>query len=231
MDTYPNFTLLRQGAEARVFTGQFLGQKALIKDRFSKKYRHPQLDEKLNQERLKGEVRSLLRCKSIGVRTPTVYLADVDSNMLVMEYFEDSVTARDKIRALMAKKTSGESELRSISSAIGKVLGRLHKNNIIHGDLTTSNILITEALGSDYVDRLVVIDFGLGYAEGVAEDKGVDLYVLERAFLSTHPNTEHLFRLILEAYKVEMGGDESAQEIVKKFEEIRMRGRKRTMVG
>ena len=38
-----------------------------------------------------------------------------------------------------------------------------------------------------------MIDFGLSFQEGVAEDKGVDLYVLERAFLSTHPNTEKLF--------------------------------------
>ena len=77
------------------------------------------------------------------------------------------------------------------------------------------------------------IDFGLGSAEGSPLDKGVDLYVLERAFLSTHPGTEDLFEVILKSYKEEMasGSKKEAQEVVSKYEEIRMRGRKRTMVG
>ena len=74
-----------------------------------------------------------------------------------------------------------------------------------------------------------MIDFGLSFQEGVPEDKGVDLYVLERAFLSTHPNTEEIFSEILEAYKKKSG--KQVGEIVKKFEEIRLRGRKRTMLG
>ena len=76
---------------------------------------------------------------------------------------------------------------------------------------------------------LVMIDFGLSFQEGSAEDKGVDLYVLERALLSTHPNTEWLFQEICDSYKKASGS--LASEIVKKFEDIRMRGRKRTMVG
>ena len=76
---------------------------------------------------------------------------------------------------------------------------------------------------------LVMIDFGLSFQEGSAEDKGVDLYVLERALLSTHPNTEWLFQEICDSYKKSSGSQ--AGEIVKKFEDIRMRGRKRTMVG
>ena len=90
-----------------------------------------------------------------------------------------------------------------------------------------------------------MIDFGLSFQEGVAEDKGVDLYVLERAFLSTHPNTEKLFAevtlnpsykwlhfgscQVLASYSREAGA--GSGEVLKKFEEIRMRGRKRTMVG
>ena len=84
----------------------------------------------------------------------------------------------------------------------------------------------------DVASRLVVIDFGLGFAEGTPEDKGVDLYVLERAFLSTHPNTEALFKdAILGAYREALPNKKEAKEIMAKYEEIRMRGRKRTMVG
>ena len=76
-----------------------------------------------------------------------------------------------------------------------------------------------------------MIDFGLGFSEGSAEDKGVDLYVLERALLSAHPNTEFMFEAILKAYQDEINDKVLCSEIVRKFEEIRMRGRKRTMVG
>jgi TP53 regulating kinase-like protein len=41
-----------------------------------------------------------------------------------------------------------------------------------------------------------MIDFGLSYISTLPEDKGVDLYVLERAFLSTHPNSESLVLLL-----------------------------------
>ena len=102
----------------------------------------------------------------------------------------------------------------------------MHSCGLIHGDITTSNILVR---GDQDSISLVMIDFGLSFQEGVPEDKGVDLYVLERAFLSTHPNTEEIFSEILEAYKKKSG--KQVGEIVKKFEEIRLRGRKRTMLG
>ncbi len=91
--------------------------------------------------------------------------------------------------------------------------------------------------------ELVLIDFGLGFSEGTPEDKGVDLYVLERAFLSTHPNHEELFKIILGAYRSEMLSEQvsngagkkaknaTCDEVMRKYEEIRLRGRKRTMVG
>ena len=102
----------------------------------------------------------------------------------------------------------------------------MHQNNIIHGDLTTSNMLLKGPV--DDLD-LVMIDFGLGYVENVAEDKGVDLYVLERALLSTHPRTEKFFEVLLESYTSVCG--KSSQEVIRKLDEVRLRGRKRTMVG
>jgi len=232
MTDFSEFTLLKQGAEAKLKVGTFLGgRKAILKERFSKKYRHPDLDAKLTKERFRGEIRSLMRAKTVGIRTPTLYWVDANSSSFVMEYL-DAPTCRDYIKANRAD----EAKLTALATEIGRMIGGLHNNNLIHGDLTTSNILVESAdatsrgNGSDVI-RLCVIDFGLGYVEGSVEDKGVDLYVLERALISTHPNTEFMFDEILRAYKHEMKNNKVRNEIVKKYEEIRMRGRKRAMLG
>ena len=98
---FKDFVLLRQGAEARLHIGDFLGQKAIVKERFSKKYRHPQLDKRLTKERLKGEVRSLMRCKMVGIRTPMIYHVDMDNGILVMEYLNSAPICRDYIESLL----------------------------------------------------------------------------------------------------------------------------------
>lgn len=58
--------LLKQGAEGRVYRAEFLGKPAVIKERFPKRYRHPELDEKLTHRRTVQEVRSILRCRRAG---------------------------------------------------------------------------------------------------------------------------------------------------------------------
>jgi len=55
-----NFELLRQGAEAKLYLGEYLGQRAIVKERFAKKYRLPELDVRLTRERLRAEARSLV---------------------------------------------------------------------------------------------------------------------------------------------------------------------------
>lgn len=72
-----------------------------------------------------------------------------------------------------------------VAKEIGTALGKMHNIDVVHGDLTTSNLMMRKESGS-----LVLIDFGLSYVSNLIEDKAVDLYVLERAFTSTHPNTE-----------------------------------------
>ncbi len=192
VDLQRDFEVFKQGAEARLHRGKFLGMPAVAKERFVKRYRHPQLDQQLARDRIKAEVRSLVRCKSLGVRSPTIYLSDLESRIIVMEDLGDAtVTARDFIEGIIAKEGSHDGRLVSLAGHVGSAVGRLHSGGVIHGDLTTSNILVEKEDPS----RLVLIDFGLGFAEGSAEDKGVDLYVLERAMLSTHPNTEHLFEV------------------------------------
>jgi len=229
-DPMPGATLYRQGAEARLFLGEYQGCPALAKHRFPKSYRHPKLDEQLTKERLKAEVRSLVRCKTLGIRTPTIYFTDAETGVIVMEYLDNAITTKDYIIQRMSVKPydvnpEKHPELEQLARKIGRILGRLHSNNLIHGDLTTSNMLIEND------GEITLIDFGLGYAEGSVEDKGVDIYVLERALVSTHPNSESLFQIMREAYNEEFKNKKEREEIIKKYEEIRLRGRKRTMLG
>lgn len=218
------WTLVKQGAEARVYKTQFYNKNTIVKERFSKSYRHPSLDEKLTHRRTNQEVRSILRCRKAGICTPAVYFVDYSSHRIFMEEIPDSVTARDHINNLLQLSAeAAEQKLQTLAQNIGNTLAEMHNVDCIHGDLTTSNILLKKGF-----EKIVVIDFGLSFISGLTEDKGVDLYVLERAFLSTHPNTEHIFQIVLESYKKRA---KKTEEIIKKLDEVRLRGRKRTMVG
>ena len=158
------------------------------------------------------------------MRTPVVYHVDMKTHRIYMEHITNSCTARDHIRQVASQlPAEQEVHLRPLAEKIGTVVGTMHSKNLIHGDLTTSNMLVADG------GELVMIDFGLGQMDGVPEDKGVDLYVLERAMLSTHPNTEWVFEAILDAYKKVYG--KGVTEVMHKFEEVRLRGRKRTMLG
>ena len=152
----------------------------------------------------------------------------MEAHKIYMENIVDSITVRDYINKLRSETGSPDvtEELHHLAAKIGSTLAEMHTNDIIHGDLTTSNMLLKKP--EKNLD-LYMIDFGLGYIQASAEDKGVDLYVLERALLSTHPNTEELFKVMLDNYKKKYKG--KVDEIIAKFEEVRMRGRKRTMVG
>lgn len=228
---YPGCEIMLQGAEAKLFRMNFHGFEALVKERFSKKYRHPQLDKVLTQQRINAEVRALTRCRMAGIPVPTLYFVDQEKNCLIMEYLENSMTVRDFILTRVADwqtNPDSEAKVKQVTSNVGKLLARMHKENIIHGDLTTSNMLLSDP--SD-LNSMTLIDFGLSSYENVAEHKGVDLYVLERAFLSTHPNAERLFNdSLLAAYR-QAGDKKTIVEVMAKLEEVRMRGRKRTMVG
>ena len=73
---------------------------------------------------------------------------------------------------------------------IGTSVGGLHASGVVHGDLTTSNLILRKKDGGEM--DVVLIDFGLGSVSTSDEDMAVDLYVLERAFASTHPKSEGL---------------------------------------
>ena len=221
--------IIRQGAEARIYNSTLLGRQSIVKERFKKAYRHPVLDDKLTNKRMLQEVRSMLRCRKVGIRTPVVYFVDQESHSIFMEEIQDSSTARDFINECLS--ANKQAQLEALSSQIGAMIAKMHKIDVIHGDLTTSNMLMsTNETSNTGPTDLVLIDFGLSFISSLTEDKGVDLYVLERAFLSTHPKTENFFQIILDSY-VKSYGSKKATEIIKKLDEVRMRGRKRVMIG
>ncbi|RIA89867.1 TP53-regulating kinase-like protein [Glomus cerebriforme] len=216
-----NAILIKQGAEARIYTAPFLTRTAIVKERFSKTYRHPILDKKLTAKRVTQEARCLFKCRKSGVDTPVLYFVDIENSTIYMEFVQGMIV-KDLLVAdneyITNKKKQDE-----LAKKIGIALARVHAVDVIHGDLTTSNLMLRESNQS-----LVVIDFGLSYISALPEDKAVDLYVLEKTFLSTHPNSEEMFADILEYYQKNY---EASQGVLSKLAEVRLRGRKRSMVG
>lgn len=221
--------IFKQGAEGKLYLGQHNGKQCLVKERFVKNYRHPELDTILTKERIRTEVKSIARCKAAGIATPEIFHSDLEERKIYMEYYPDAKTAKDFINESVTKdvdETTRMEILDKFADRFGRMIGQMHAKNIIHGDLTTSNVLL-QPQGDDY--KLIMIDFGLSQYQSSAEAKGVDLYVLERALLSTHSTIPTLFELILKAYSMENGTGRDS--VIAKFEEVRARGRKRTMIG
>lgn len=218
-------TLITQGAEAKLYIGEFNGEKCLIKERFVKKYRLPELDSQLTKERIRAEIKAVARCKVAGILTPKIFKDDLNERKIYMEYFDKAITVKEYINDVLEENK----DLENLGKMIGTVIGKMHANNIIHGDLTSSNMLLNPKSESKHDNDLVMIDFGLAHYQTSPEDKGVDLYVLERALLSAHSGVPELFPIILNAYKE--NNSKGCNEVISKLEEVRARGRKRTMVG
>lgn len=230
--------IISQGAEAKISITLFDGEMCVVKERFVKTYRHPDLDAQLTRERMRTESKTATRCQMAGITVPRILFMDLNDHKMYMEYFKKSITAKAYLNEKLPKIADSRKrriQLEGLACRIGTNIGTMHDNNIIHGDLTTSNMLLapndTASQSEDnYEDyKLVMIDFGLSSHNQNDENKGVDLYVLERALLSTHAAIPELFDLILNAYKTI--NKVKSSEVIAKFEIVRARGRKRTMIG
>ncbi|GFS29357.1 hypothetical protein NPIL_586381 [Nephila pilipes] len=229
-----NFELLSQGSEAKVYKGQFLGKSSILKERFVKKYRHPDLDYSLTLERIRAEVRALNRCHEVGIKCPAIYFADIQSRCIILQEITDSITVKEYLKSILEKHgVEGIKSLTPLAHKIGKDIAMMHKNELVHGDLTTSNILLkvdkVNNFSPDGDCEIYFIDFGLAKRDIVLEDKAVDLYVLQRAISSSHPNCSEFFDAIISQYMKVL--DNQASVVADKLEEVRQRGRKRSMVG
>ena len=197
----------------------------MAKTRPVKKYRLPELDKKLGQSRTNREVKMMKRCAEAGIRVPEVFYVDKKNRRFFMEFLNGVTVKAYLFENMKGKETSDQGK--DVAVQIGEAIAIMHDNRLIHGDLTTSNLMLLPKKDDDKL-QLAVIDFGLGSFDRKEETKAVDLYVLERAFNSTHPNSETIFQVVLDAYAKK---SEHWKAVGKRFEQVRQRGRKRECFG
>jgi TP53 regulating kinase and related kinases len=203
--------ILYRGAEAEIHLSTYMGRTVVQKRRVKKAYRIKEIDDHLIASRTREEAKLMTLSRSVGVSVPLIYDVDLRNGIITMEYL-------DGYRVKETLNQVDESERKRICRMIGESIARLHNHDIIHGDITTSNMILL-------YDRLFFIDFGLGCKTIETETKAVDLHVLMEAFESTHSRYSHCFDDVLDGYKRQFRGDVSL--VVETIADIVRRGRYR----
>jgi len=204
--------LIKKGAEASLYLTDWHRRKVIMKKRLPKKYRPPILDEQIRAYRTIHEPQLMHEAKKAGVPTPTIFMIDVKNGMIIMEFIEGK-----QVKQLLSDAV--ENVRRDLCIKIGELVGRLHNNGIIHGDLTTSNMILTSE------GKIFFVDFGLGEKSRELEARGVDLHLMKRALQSTHFRfTEECFAAVIKGYSRVLDA-EAVKKILAKIEEIEKRGR------
>jgi TP53 regulating kinase-like protein len=226
------WSLISQGAEARVWklSANDGSETWICKERFAKAYRHPELDKRLTNSRCRSEGKILEKCTTKSdIRVPKV--VRVSAPLLYLEYLDCPT-----VKAYLKGSSIAEADLMLLAETIGIMIAKLHNLGVIHGDLTTSNMMV---LSSDKPEasskyELALIDFGLSKSSQSVEEKAVDLYVLERAFQSTHPHIpDDFFDAVLKGYSstATQSTEKKCQTTLQRLEQVRARGRKRECFG
>ncbi|MHA1377899.1 MAG: KEOPS complex kinase/ATPase Bud32 [Candidatus Helarchaeota archaeon] len=201
--------LMKKGAEAYLYKEVWHGRQVIRKFRRPKKYRIPALDLQIRQYRTVHEAKLLNEARKAGVSTPIIYQVDIPNTTIIMDFI-------DGVRIKELFSISNNSE--EICKKIGDTISKLHRNTIVHGDLTTSNMIFSKN------GKLFLIDFGLGDFSNSIEAFGVDLHLLNRALESTHyKNAKKFFQIVKEEYL--KGMNNIGLEVIDRLEEIRSRGR------
>jgi TP53 regulating kinase-like protein len=212
MDEITSQTLLKKGAEARLYLASWHDKKVIIKARLPKKYRPAKLDLEIRSYRTVHEPQLMHEAKKAGVPTPTIFLVDVKNAVIVMEFIEGK-----QVKQLLGALSEKERE--SVCVRIGELIGRLHTNGVIHGDLTTSNMIL------NFESKIFLVDFGLGEKTMELEARGVDLHLMKRALQSTHYQfAEECFEAVMSGYAAVLSA-EDAKDVLEKIREIEKRGR------
>jgi TP53 regulating kinase-like protein len=188
----------KRGAEAVVL----IDEDKVIKTRMKKDYRIKELDERLRTERTRAEAKIMSEARKLGIPTPIIY--DVGRFDLVMEVI-DGQPLKDVIDEARSRKA-------------GVLVGKLHSGGIIHGDLTTSNMLVQG-------DRIYLIDFGLSFWDEMLESRGVDVHVYYQTIISSHKEHEKLMAAFAKGYRSSFKG---ADDVLERVREIEYRGRYKT---
>jgi Kae1-associated kinase Bud32 len=151
---------------------------------------------------MKKESLMLKKTREIGVRTPIIYEIDLINAVIAMEFIEGKTM----------KQLIDEGNTEWLNET-GKKIGLMHSNNLIHGDLTTSNILVQN-------NELAFIDFGLGMESEKLEDKAVDLVGFKKVFTSSHAEIENKWNEILEGYSKT---NSKAEKVFQQMKEVEKR--------
>ncbi|MCL5949875.1 MAG: Kae1-associated serine/threonine protein kinase [Candidatus Bathyarchaeota archaeon] len=212
IDKTPQTRLLKKGAEASLFLADWHNRKAIIKVRIPKRYRPAQLDEQIRSYRTVHEPQLMHEAKTAGVATPLIYMVDVPESTIIMQYIEGQ-----QMKGLLNKASKQTRHILCVT--IGESVARLHKAGLIHGDLTTSNMI------QAHDGTVYFVDFGLGEKNAELEAQGVDLHLLKRALQSTHYQCwEECFQAVLAGY-CSVRGEELTEKVYEKIREIERRGR------
>ena len=204
--------LIKKGAEASLYLAKWHGRKVVMKKRLPKKYRLSRLDEQIRTYRTAHEPRLMHEAKKAGVPTPIIFLVDMKKATIIIEFVDGK-----QVKQLLDEVS--ESQRRQLCLKIGELIGRLHKHGIIHGDLTTSNMIL------DSDGKIFFVDFGLGEKTSELEARGVDLHLMRRALESTHFRfAEECFNAVIEGYSKVLG-DNVTKKVLDKIGEIERRGR------
>jgi TP53 regulating kinase and related kinases len=196
-------TLLKKGAEANIYIINWYGKKAISKIRVAKHYRHKLLDNEIRRHRTIHEAAMIYAAKKTGVISPFIYFIDPSHAEIIMEFIE-GINVKEVLTPQLCSK-------------IGRYAALLHDNNIIHGDLTTSNFILSK--------KIVLVDFGLSYYSSRLEDKAVDIRLIKQAFSSAHKSIyEDAYRCFIIGYS-QIAGKKKTENILEKVGEIERRGR------
>jgi len=180
--------LIKKGAEGDIFLTSWNNQKAVLKIRKKKDYRNSQLDSRIRRQRTIREAEIISEVKQFGISTPILYYVDIKSCKILMQYLDGTLV-----------NELSEINLTKKCKEIGKIVGVMHKNGIMHGDLTTSNFIVSKK-------TISVIDFGLALRTKKPEDHAVDLRLFKEILNSAHaPIMKKAWKNFLLGYKAEVG--------------------------
>ncbi|MCJ7817796.1 MAG: Kae1-associated serine/threonine protein kinase [Candidatus Thorarchaeota archaeon] len=203
--------LIARGAESVILKVERWNQYFVLKWRQSKPYLFTDIDAQLRKTRTSRECKMLSVARSLGVRTPAVYAVNLDSYTILMDYIDGT-----QFKQLV--NTLTENQLKEFCLKFGQLIALLHKGDVVHGDPTTSNLII------DSKSQLWLVDFGLSEMNATVEMKGVDLHLIHRALETTHWDLqENMLQSTIKGYTDTLGDD--AKDILSRMEEIRERGR------
>lgn len=199
---------IHRGAESDLYRVKYLDMKAILKWRRPKPYRDHRLDEAIRRKRMIREVQVMHRAKVADVRVPYIYYVSRREACFIMEEVEGE---------LFREYLNRGGEWREMAVKLGEIVALMHNSGVIHGDLTTSNIILSRR------NELYIIDFGLGMIKDDVEEKAVDIELLYRVLISSHTRiAEDFFKLFIDRY-VEVCGD--GEKVYNRYMAIRRMGR------